>query len=431
MTTPSERPEPRALTLLSSLLRDAVKRPPAEELERGLEAFRARVGVGKARPRAMPRLALIFATLVVCGVLAVFGVRASRERASAAVAPATLTRIEGGKLLDGGYLAESGNAGISLFFDEGSRFVLAPGARGRLRVDAGTRLALEHGAASLRITPSRDRRWSVDAGPFTVSVKGTDFTVSWDPASERFELRLRQGRVAVSGPIVGEGFALQAGQKLTVSLPKAETVITEERADGAAVTPAASAAAPSADATAPTADGVAGLATARPAPPVAAASAAGRGRGWREALGSGRWDEILADAQRDGIDSTLEKASSDDLLALADAARYRRRVDLARAALLAQRRRFPSSPRSLDATFLLGRVEELRASGKAQAIGYYDEYLSRAPAGTYAAEALGRKLILVEQTRGAASARPIAEEYLRRFPDGSYSGSARALQRVP
>jgi hypothetical protein len=71
---------------------------------------------------------------------------------------------------------------------------------------------------------------------------------------------------------------------------------------------------------------------------------------------------------------TLQTASSDDLFALADAARYRRRADLARSALLAQRRRFPSSPRSLDAIFLLGRVEELRAGGRAPAIEWYDEY---------------------------------------------------------
>jgi hypothetical protein len=130
-------------------------------------------------------------------------------------------------------------------------------------------------------------------------------------------------------------------------------------------------------------------------------------------------------------DATLENASSDDLFALADAARYRRRTDLARAALLAQRRRFPHAPRSLDTIFLLGRVEELRAQGAAQAIARYDEYLAQAPAGAYAAEALGRKMILTDERDGRSAARPIADEYLRRFPGGSYAGSARALQRAP
>jgi ferric-dicitrate binding protein FerR (iron transport regulator) len=84
-------------------------------------------------------------------------------------------------LLEGGYLSKSGRAGVTVIFSEGSTFALMPGARGRLRsVDAdGARLALEHGTAALRVTPNRERRWLVEAGPFLVTVKGTAFTVSW------------------------------------------------------------------------------------------------------------------------------------------------------------------------------------------------------------------------------------------------------------
>jgi hypothetical protein len=127
----------------------------------------------------------------------------------------------------------------------------------------------------------------------------------------------------------------------------------------------------------------------------------------------------------------LEKASSDDLFAVADAARYRRRMDLARAALLAVKKRFPGSSRALDAAFLLGRVEEANERGLVKAVAWYDEYLRRAPRGTYAAEALGRKMTLTNKLEGAEQARPLAEEYLRRFPNGSYAGSARALRRAP
>jgi hypothetical protein len=133
---------------------------------------------------------------------------------------------------------------------------------------------------------------------------------------------------------------------------------------------------------------------------------------------------VLSEVERDGVDAALQTASSGDLLALADAARYRRRADLARAALLAHRRRFPGSA---DTSFLLGRVEEVRAGGSGDAMRWYEEYLTRAPAGTYAAEALGRKMILTQQSRGSGAARSVAEEYVRRFPDGSYAGAARAL----
>jgi len=432
---PSGPEESRALAALSELVRDSVRRPSSAELDRGLYAFRARVADSTAGRHKVLRWSLVFATVAVCCALAVLGASFFRAGSSAPERPVALSAIEGGRLLDGGYLSESGNAGIRLFFDEGSEFELLPGTRGRLRsVNAkGAHLAIEHGSASLRITHGREHRWSIEAGPFLVTVKGTDFTVSWDPASECFELELRRGRVTVSGPVVGEGLALLPGQKLTVSLPKAETVITEERPDarGSESVPNPEPA-PTASVSEPViASGEPGLTRGPRAEPSESATAVVTERRWRDALANGEWDKILADAERDGIDVTLQTASSDDLFALADAARYRRRADLARTTLLAQRRRFPSSPRSLDAIFLLGRVEELRAGGRAQAIEWYDEYLARAPTGTYAAEALGRKMILTKEVGGPASARAIAEEYLRRFPQGSYAGAARALQRVP
>jgi hypothetical protein len=239
--------------------------------------------------------------------------------------------------------------------------------------------------------------------------------------------------VVVSGPVLGQDFALRAGQNLAVNLPVAEMVISEarseagsEKTDDLPRSPALQAsalpvAAASNDPGAPSA----------PAAPSARAVASASERRWNEALAHGRWDRILADVARDGVDETLQTASSEELVALADAARYRRRADLARAALLAQRRRFPGSARSLDALFLLGRVEELRAKAGAAAIGWYDQYLASAPGGTYAAEALGRKMILSNEAGGPAMARPVADEYLRRFPRGSYAGAARALQRGP
>ena len=95
----------------------------------------------------------------------------------------------------------------------------------------------------------------------------------------------------------------------------------------------------------------------RPAGEARPDAPAGQAR-WRPPLGAalaaGHLDRILDEAERAGLKATLERASSEDLLALADAARYRRRMDLAREALLAERRRFPDSPRALDAAFLLG-----------------------------------------------------------------------------
>lgn len=410
-----------ALAAVAELGRDAPKPHTTAELDQGLRALRARIAVHGARRRALGRWSLFGAAVAACAVLALRIAPLPRTAAVAPEPPVAVSRIEGGTIFEGGYLAQSGRAGIRLFFNEGTTFELGSGTRGRLRTVAkdNVHLAIEDGTASFRITRSVGRRWLVEAGPFSVTVKGTVFSVSWDPSREIFELRLRDGRVVVSGPTVGDAMALRAGQRLVVSLPRASTLITEEPPEETPV-PTVGPARP-----------VVSAGAARPG----AVKKAARVRRWAAELANGRWDNILADVDRDGVDATLEAASSEDLFVLADAARYRRRTELAHAALLAQRRRFPHSPRSLDVIFLLGRVEELRERGTAQtparAIDWYDQYLAQAPAGTYAAEALGRKMILTNEMRGPAAAKPIADAYLLRFPGGSYAGSARALRRVP
>ncbi len=438
---PSDRTESRRLAALTDLLRRTVKPPSAASLTEGLNALRTRGALRGRKPRiTWPRALLAVAVLssLVLGVAAVWFLS---RGSSLSERPVAVDKIEGGKLLDGGYLSEVGHAGIKLIFNEGSKFELAPGTRGRLRAvtSEGARLSIEHGTASFRITESHDHRWSVEAGPFVVKVRGTIFAVVWDPTLEELKVSLRRGRVAVSGPVVGDELLLQSGQTLTVSLPKRQSVIkeglseTEDHSQAVAPTTPANSAASTASAAAAS-DAVASAEHTVPNAPAASVSAAPATpseRSWKEAIATGQWDRILAVVDRDGVAKTLGTLSSEDLFALADAARYRRRTDLARAALLEQRRRFPGSPRSLDALFLLGRVEELGHGGKTAAIKRYDEYLAQAPGGTYAAEALGRRMILTKDVEGPASAGRIAEEYLRRFPGGSYAGAARALRQVP
>jgi TolA-binding protein len=344
--------------------------------------------------------------------------------------PALSYRLEGGTLIDGGYLRESGPSGIKAVFAEGTEFVLKPGTRSRLRaVDAsGARITIEHGSASFQITPANDHRWQVDVGPFLVTVKGTVFTVSWDAVTEKFELKLQRGAVTVSGPSTSGEIALRTGQRLLVDLPKGEAVINEhtpqepaEPSDGSAPS------APEPPMDRPREASRKPVAPASKSGSVPSTAKLGDDHQWAAALAAGDLDRVLAEAQRAGLKATLQSASSDDLLALADAARYRRRTDLARDALLAARRRFPGSSHALDAAFLLGRVEEMGDHGFARAIQWYDDYLRQAPAGTYASEALGRKMTLTNELGGTSRARPIAEEYLRRFPAGTYAGPARAI----
>jgi len=431
--------DPPPLDTLTELARDACSQlPPPSPAELGNEwaVVSARIATQRARRRTLVHLTAVgaFASAVVLAV----AVRApSRLSIRAATPPALSYQVEGGNLVEGGYLRESGDNGVKLRFAEGTEFMLMPGTRSRLRsvTPAGARIAIEHGTASFQVTPRTDARWLVDVGPFLVTVKGTVFTVAWDAVSERFDLKLQHGQVSVTGPVSTGEILVKAGQRLVVNLPKKETVITEAGPGGEwSDSPAEHAEGDSEGLVPAEAPSGVGGTGGRSAPFAAyRRSAEARsiiGRGWVEAVAAGAWDRVLADVDRAGVRRTLAQASSEDLLALADAARYRRRTGLARVALLAERNRFPGTRSALDAAFLLGRLEESR-QGTGESIRWYDTYLAGAPKGTYASEALGRKMMVTKQLRGSADAESLAREYLRRFPTGTYAGAARALLLQP
>lgn len=423
-----ERMEDPALATLTELARWSA--PPATPalLGQGWQAVSRRLAARRQRRRLLARWSLVSA--MACAVVfAVVGISWWSRTQMKPVEPAALAyRVEGGSVIDGGYLRELSSEGVSLLFAEGTQFRLMPGTRGRLRsVDsAGARIAIEQGTASFRVTPRNDARWLVDVGPFLVTVKGTVFTVLWDAARERLGITMRHGQVSVRGPLTQGEIMLRAGQRLAVNLPKQEIVITELGEDAwAGASAAAGTGVDRQPAAAP-----ANAPSLGPAATPALAKGSGR-RSWAEALAAGDWDQILDEVDRVGVKRTLADASSEELFVLADAARYRRRMGLARQALLAERRRFPGSARALDAVFLLGRMAESNDRPTRKALAWYEEYLTRAPTGTYASEALGRKMIATSKLAGEPAARPIAEQYLRRFPGGTYAGAARALLQAP
>jgi len=422
MTTGEPKDSP-ALAEATRLCGDHLGPPNAAELDRGLDGFLARIASNRLRSRSWLRWSLAGATVALCALVVFEVAPGLRKRWFAPGAPMLAYRVEGGTVLEGGYLRESSHAGMSVLFNEGSSLLLAPGTRSRIRVvdRDGAHVGIERGKAAFQVAHRDHRRWLVDVGPFLVTVTGTVFTVSWDPVSEELDLKLQDGSVVVSGPVSAGEIKLRAGQRLVANLAKVETVITEEppgQAGPAATAPAPALPPPE------TQPSVPGPSAATVAPAVARRTIDHQ---WSSKLARGEWDRILGEARRIGIETTLGEASSEDLFALANAARFRHRFDLARSALLAERRRFPGSPRTLEATYLLGRVEESEDRGTAPAIAWYDEYLAKAPTGPLAGEALGRKMTLTDKLAGPARARSLAEEYLRRFPKGNYAASAREL----
>jgi len=416
----------------------ATARPmtPSQRVE-GLQALTFRLGQRRRAGRRSAWLALFAAGAAAAATLVVWR---TTHRTGTADTGALAYRIDGGEIGDGGYVRAFGADGAVLSFSEGTSMRLLPGARGRLgRVDAhGARFAIEQGEAEVKVTPRPGARWLVDAGPFLITVRGTVFHASWDGASERLDVAMTKGLVSVTGPVAEGAVAVRAGQRLTVNVQTKEVLLRQLDGGPAATTGPGEAPGAAAEAHGQgrgTATGAvpsgAGAANNRPRTMSSGPAAATSSGSWAAALNAGDFDGILQDADRRGLDASLVRVPATELAALADAARYRRRDELARRALLAERSRFPRSARARDAAFLLGRLEETSPGGGARALEWYDRYLEEAPLGAYASEALGRKMTATVRVQGPRAAREVATTYLRRFPGGSYAASARALLAAP
>jgi len=353
--------------------------------------------------------------------------------------------VVNGTVSDGGYVRAKAEGGTELQFSDGSSLALDPGTSTRVTdIDAhGSRVLLESGRAHVRVTHRPAAKWTIDAGPYSVQVVGTEFDVRWSGSEEVLDVQMQRGKVIVRGPLAaGGGLTMEAGQHLVASVKDGDLFLDatpgapeasnlprrrEESPEPTFVDDPATAPAIAAPATAPAHTARARALAARS---VAAPAVAGD-VSWSKLIAQGEFEAVLANAEQRGLARTFESAAAADLTALADAARYVRRSDIARRALLAERDRFSQTGPAREAAFFLGGLAEDESGvGAAKtALEWYERYLSESPRGTYAAQALGRRMILVHKLRGSAAARPIASEYLERFPSGAYAEPAKKLLR--
>jgi TolA-binding protein len=406
----------------------------------GLHALRARLA-GERRARRARFIAFALAGAGTCAATA-WGVATHHAGRSAAAAGALALHVEGAALQSGGAV-EAGSAHPVLRFSDGSEIALAQNARVHVRsIDAhGARVTLDGGEAHVYVVHANDTHWSFDAGPFVVGVTGTAFGLAWREDTQRLDVRLENGTVVVSGPVSDAPLSLRAGQWLTVrgSEVLIRRLSADESGDARAIAPveervdAPALPSPGADKTRETARE--GRRASAERPEAAARRAIDPTDGttkhhWVIDLANGQFDSIVSQATALGLDASVSKSDPDELAALADAARYTRQEGLARGALLALRRRFPGSEHAHSAAFHLGKLADSEQDHRA-ARSWFETYLTEAPNGTYAPEALGRKMLLVQLLEGSAAARSLADTYLRRFPSGTYADAARSLSAAP
>jgi hypothetical protein len=419
------QPEDEALQRLVELTRGTLSDEAAGRFwpvdESGLRRLEAG-GRRRARLRWQAVSALGFAALLlVAAPAAWFAVRRP--------GPLTFEVINGTVGAAGEILPA--DAGTRIRFSDGSEIALDREARAQISdvTRVGARIVLSNGRAHTFFVPKPGARWQVAAGPYVVQVTGTIFDVQWSSDGEAFDVWLQKGSVRVSGPLIGDGIAMTHGQHLLTRVKENQILLDGQHADAAAPAPATPAPAPAADSPArgeaagTAAAGIVGeqavpaSITARVTHPVA--------KSWSRRMARGDFEAVVEAAERRGIESVLARGSHAELAALADAARYTRRSRLAGRALNAERERFPETAEGREASFFLGNLAE-DGGDRAGAVSWYGRYLREDSAGTYAAQALGRKMLL-ESRRGSSAAGIDAEEYLHRFPAGSYADAARLI----
>lgn len=294
-------------------------------------------------------------------------------------------------------------------FSDGSTVELADQSALHIaEVDAhGARVVLSEGSAEVSIAKRKHAAWQFEAGPYTVRVTGTAFQLRWSEKRAELMVAMHHGSVVVTGPLSPQGTALHAGQRL----------IAEDRTRRLRVEDAASA---RADALAPIE-----IHASRSRDAAALRGKTSRAAGahdWDKRVAQGDFKGVLRAAEALGYARALTTLGASDLTAVADAARYLRKTQLGRDALLALRERFPESALGRHAAFFLGRM-----SDGDRALSWYERYLQEQPRGEYAAQALGRSMMLYYERGDTERAGALAARYLGRFPLGPYAASARTL----
>ncbi len=353
-------------------------------------------------PRRLPRI--VGAAACAAAAIAVVALFVRRpERA--------LTyQVAGGMQSSAGDVIARETTPAAVEFSDGSVVTFSARARGRVAALSATGglVELSRGRASVSVAKRPRSDWVFSAGPYTIWVMGTRFSLDWDPDAQELRVDLSDGSVTVTGPsLAKQGVAMTAGQ----------TQVFRPQPPSAKPDPEAPARSARTERAGPIVD--------------AARSPVGRAPGraahdWASQFAAGRYDEVVRDAERRGIGAFLRSAAAADLHILADSARYAGKPRLARDALLSVRRRYAGTSQAAEAAFFLGRLSHDGLSDRTDAETWYARYVSEAPSGRYLEHAIGRRLELRAGSPDAATA-ALARSYLARFPNGAY---ARLAQRL-
>lgn len=373
---------------------------------RSLAAQRAQVlaALGKRPPATRP--ALVLAACAAVGAVAAVCVAVGWPSPGNAALEGAW---QGRRLLESSRVVASAQRGETLSFSDGSRVEL--GARAEIALSKlapeQARLDLARGHVDATIRKGTGRAWTFAAGPYSVRVVGTAFTVDWDAESRLFAVNVREGKVLVTGSDLRQGgVLLSAGERLErMALPSAVAKAAQAAPQVDVPPPSVSEAAPRAE-----------------APAVSSGE-----DDFRAQAARGNYAAAITAARRTGFDRLERELSAKDLLLLANTARYAGSGIEARGVLLKLRERFAGSPSAAHAALLLASQAEDRDRNPNEAERWLRTFLMETPQGELAAGARVRLLALLLKRGAQAEAEQVARDYLRLHPNGQHVARARAV----
>jgi hypothetical protein len=306
-----------------------------------------------------------------------------------------------------------------LAFNDSTRVELAP--LGELRIadlrHNGATVELARGEVTLAVHHEDDTSWQVAAGPWSVHVTGTQFSVAWDPTTEHFRVAVTEGSVRVEGP-EGDVAKLRAGESLVRERKLAlAPVEPSQQPDPLVPAPLDPTLEPS-EAT-PSEPSSPSKASPQPRPQALDWQALARESHYPEAWAALEDVEggVLGEADRVGVAAMLD---------LADVARFTDHRSDAKRVLERLRERFPATTQAGDAAFELGRIAADGGNDE-QAASWFETYLDERPNGSLVNDALVRLMNAYSALGRSDDARSAATRYLDRQPDGPHAAKAQKL----
>ena len=294
-------------------------------------------------------------------------------------------------------------AGLLMQLDDGSTVTaVRPGARLEPVEVASNLVAvrLHAGAARFSVTPDKKRRFQVLAGPYTVVVVGTVFTVVIGAAD--VAVQVEEGTVRIRGQ---QGVQrIEAGGRVVLPVVKQEAPPAVE---------------PSQEPSAPDqADDDAKAAPDRPQGAMRRTVTPSRSNAlsWRELAHRGQYGKAYERLQAEGPSAVRDDAG--DLLLVADVARLSGHPSAAESALRRVVRNHGGDSRAPLAAFTLGRVLLDDYGRPADAARAFSRARQLAPYGVLAEDALAREVECRARAGQKELAQRLAEQYKKSYPAG-------------